>query len=296
MNTAGPTVLPAPIQTDLYPIENKSKSSSSRLEAMSTGDIQILCYPSGLEEGMDPELRSVCAETNPQVIQNVSSRQGRENQRYSCDLSESEDGQTTGGCARMTTGTIPILNDGRILLISSSDGSSWVLPKGGWESDELLPVGAIRETFEEAGVVGLLDPPLPSMTYETRKSRKRRLAAASSGSLINLSPSAGSLSSVSDFGSTSVSHVSSMTNIERLVVTPESEESAPKDHTHNCLTMFPLYVTHVGDQWPEMHRKRRAFTIEEAEEALVERPEFVSVIRQAKLRQLHTRYLKDCEK
>lgn len=44
-----------------------------------------------------------------------------------------------------------------VLLISSSSGrnrTKWVFPKGGWESDETIENCALREAWEEAGVVG----------------------------------------------------------------------------------------------------------------------------------------------
>ena len=47
--------------------------------------------------------------------------------------------------------------------------------KGGWEKDELQEESALREAFEEAGVIGVLGPKLTEVQYETRKSKKRRL-------------------------------------------------------------------------------------------------------------------------
>ena len=45
----------------------------------------------------------------------------------------------------------------------------------GWEMDESIEVGTHRETFEEAGVLGILGPKLTDVEYETRKGKKRRL-------------------------------------------------------------------------------------------------------------------------
>lgn len=47
--------------------------------------------------------------------------------------------------------------------------------KGGWEKDEVQEESALREAFEEAGVIGVLGPKLTEVQYETRKSKKRRL-------------------------------------------------------------------------------------------------------------------------
>jgi len=76
---------------------------------------------------------------------------------------------------RMVTGCVPIVEGGRILLVSASRKSEWILPKGGWETDELMEESAIRECFEEAGVLGVLGPRLSEIEYETRKGKKRRL-------------------------------------------------------------------------------------------------------------------------
>ncbi|KAK9767145.1 hypothetical protein K7432_003268 [Basidiobolus ranarum] len=58
--------------------------------------------------------------------------------------------------ARVVTGCVPIdVNNKRILLISSrKHPSRWILPKGGWESDEDQETSAMRECWEEAGVKG----------------------------------------------------------------------------------------------------------------------------------------------
>lgn len=50
-----------------------------------------------------------------------------------------------------------------------------LLMLSGWEMDESIEVGAHRETFEEAGVLGVLGPKLTDVEYETRKGKKRRL-------------------------------------------------------------------------------------------------------------------------
>jgi diphosphoinositol-polyphosphate diphosphatase len=39
-----------------------------------------------------------------------------------------------------------------VLLTQSSRGKGWVLPKGGWESDETCEEAAEREAWEEAGI------------------------------------------------------------------------------------------------------------------------------------------------
>jgi diphosphoinositol-polyphosphate diphosphatase len=251
---------------------------------MSTSELKQLCYPHDLDlskfvkestHTLD-DLHKISMEANDQVVQLVASRVGRDLQRYSFDLSGSEDSQTEG-FARLTTGTIPILKDGRVLLVSSSTGTSWVLPKGGWETDEVQPVGAIRETFEEAGVVGMLGPPLPSATYETRKAKRKRIA----GSKQTTETSSSDVSILQSRSSDTIDTLASPNHGSSP--SPQS----PREHTHNCLTMFPLYVTQISDEWPETHRKRRAFTVDEAIGALGGRPEFLRVMEAVKLQRRH---------
>lgn len=57
---------------------------------------------------------------NSKVLQRKESRQGRSGQRW-----EGEDQST-----RLVTGCVPILRDGRIMLVSSSRKAAWILPKG----------------------------------------------------------------------------------------------------------------------------------------------------------------------
>lgn len=66
-------------------------------------------------------------------------REGREKCRY--------DGDT-----RLVAGCLPVTPDGRLVLIGSVKRSDWILPKGGWETDETAAEAAVREAYEEAGV------------------------------------------------------------------------------------------------------------------------------------------------
>jgi len=114
---------------------------------------------------------------NAKVALRKISRQGRSSQRW-FNSNDSIAGQSeSGGCPpiRLVTGCVPILQDGRIMFVSSSRKPAWILPKGGWESDEKMEESAVRECFEEAGCLGTLGPALTSIVYETRKAKKRRL-------------------------------------------------------------------------------------------------------------------------
>jgi len=86
----------------------------------------------------------------------MESRTGRTNQRYG------ESGE------RLVAGVVP-LNEAKthVLLIQSTRRSGWVLPKGGWETDESCVEAAQREAWEEAGIVCKVDYDLGQIA-ETR--------------------------------------------------------------------------------------------------------------------------------
>jgi len=73
----------------------------------------------------------------------MEARVGRDNQRYG---SKGE---------RLVAGIVPLSHDGKqVLLIQSTRHNGWVLPKGGWETDEATQEEAAkREAWEEAGVI-----------------------------------------------------------------------------------------------------------------------------------------------
>lgn len=56
---------------------------------------------------------------------------------------------------RLVAGVVPLSHDKtRVLMIQSAGRGGWVLPKGGWETDEVLAQhAACREAWEEAGVI-----------------------------------------------------------------------------------------------------------------------------------------------
>ena len=61
---------------------------------------------------------------------------------------------------------IPIRDD-RVCLVTSSSGRRWVVPKGQIDPGYTAGEAALVEAWEEAGVVGALDPePLGSYAYE----------------------------------------------------------------------------------------------------------------------------------
>ncbi|HEY6231438.1 MAG TPA: NUDIX domain-containing protein [Pyrinomonadaceae bacterium] len=60
--------------------------------------------------------------------------------------------------------------DGEIeyLVVTSSDGLNWVLPKGHIDPGEMPEATALRELAEEAGVSGTMIAPLSVQHYERR--------------------------------------------------------------------------------------------------------------------------------
>lgn len=103
--------------------------------------------------------------------QTLTARTGREHQRYSPE---------TGG--RLVAGCIPYRRctnneDPEILMITSVQENSkklkWVLPKGGWETDETKEQAAVRETLEEAGVEGKLESGLDEIKFDGKHNAKQ---------------------------------------------------------------------------------------------------------------------------
>src|ERR1700736_6441219 len=61
---------------------------------------------------------------------------------------------------------IPLRN-GQVCLVSSRSGKRWVVPKGCMEPGKTAGEVALQEAWEEAGLVGVLDPdPIGSYFYE----------------------------------------------------------------------------------------------------------------------------------
>src|SRR5215469_8366574 len=61
---------------------------------------------------------------------------------------------------------IPI-HDGRVCMVTSRSGRRWVFPKGQIDPGHTATEAALIESWEEAGLVGKLDPPpLGSYVYD----------------------------------------------------------------------------------------------------------------------------------
>jgi 8-oxo-dGTP pyrophosphatase MutT (NUDIX family) len=78
-------------------------------------------------------------------------------------------------------GTIPFRRgpDGvEVLLITSRDTGRWVIPKGNVEPGQTAAAAAVRETYEEAGILGQVTSiPLGIYTYGKRQRSGAALAA-----------------------------------------------------------------------------------------------------------------------
>src|SRR5215470_3644504 len=63
-------------------------------------------------------------------------------------------------------GALPI-KAGKVCLITSSNGKRWLIPKGIIEPGQTAGETALQEAWEEAGLVGVLQPqPVGSYLYE----------------------------------------------------------------------------------------------------------------------------------
>ncbi|KAE9597476.1 hypothetical protein Lal_00029850 [Lupinus albus] len=56
-----------------------------------------------------------------------------------------------------------------VLVISAQKGNGMQFPKGGWEIDESMEQAALRETIEEAGVVGSIESKLGKWLYKSKR-------------------------------------------------------------------------------------------------------------------------------
>eukprot|EP00540_Astrosyne_radiata_P010765 CAMPEP_0116846498 /NCGR_PEP_ID=MMETSP0418-20121206/13867_1 /TAXON_ID=1158023 /ORGANISM="Astrosyne radiata, Strain 13vi08-1A" /LENGTH=433 /DNA_ID=CAMNT_0004477749 /DNA_START=334 /DNA_END=1636 /DNA_ORIENTATION=+ len=242
-----------------------------RKQAMSTDEIRKYAFPSSLTTGSSGSVNNGGLErkstdtirqreVNAKVLKRSTSRQGREGQRWLNDPEKDE-------IIRLVCGCVPILKNGMVLFVSASRKPEWILPKGGWEMDETIEESAIRETYEEAGVIGTLGPSLPEVQYETRKSKKRKLEQNS------LSPTRPRQEQEQE-----PQHMHKPNARIRDGKPPE----VPQQYSYVRMTLFPLYISEVRDTWPESGRFRKIMPIDEAIKMLESRPEFRSILMEGK--------------
>jgi hypothetical protein len=231
--------------------------------------------------------RAVSLTTYTSSLKGNTSRQGRSLQRWLLH-------SPTGDLVREVAGTIPITRDGRIVLISASRKKEWILPKGGWDADETKEECAMRETYEEGGLLGELGGCLDPIDYQTAKSKRRSLeeSETSGDTLANFMSCGENEKSRPPLPKRSKTEPSSSPTGPELILhsgkrivsddincrskasdancatrtTPEvvPTPSDPTDYSYIRLSLFPLYVSSVKSDWPEKGRLRKLVDIDEA--------------------------------
>eukprot|EP00533_Pseudo-nitzschia_delicatissima_P012038 CAMPEP_0197271352 /NCGR_PEP_ID=MMETSP1432-20130617/8426_1 /TAXON_ID=44447 /ORGANISM="Pseudo-nitzschia delicatissima, Strain UNC1205" /LENGTH=389 /DNA_ID=CAMNT_0042736763 /DNA_START=81 /DNA_END=1250 /DNA_ORIENTATION=+ len=303
----------APIDAEASVVSSGSSTASS-LDAATTTTKSEAC--AAFAHSDFSHRKGESERINLKVKTQTISRNGRQTQRWSTD-------PATNTLYRMTTGCIPVLKNGKVLFCSASRKPEWILPKGGWEKDEAMEESAIRETFEEAGVFGIIGPTLTEIVFETRKGKKRRIEfeevqrkaklirEASSSSPKVISPTKEAMASPKTATLqnrvVSTSEVcpdtkklteATLQNLQdpqpvKLVhhssdgdnVSVASETSL--SHAHVKMSLFPLYVTEVMEKWPEQGRFRKVVDIDEAIRLSEKRPYFQDALKELKKRNLH---------
>jgi len=245
----------------------------------------------------------VSEKLNAKVCHRKTSRQGRAGQRTVTENNES---------IRLVTGAVPILRGGKILFISSRKKPEWIIPKGGWEKDELMEESAIREVFEEAGVLGVLGPRLCDVQYETRKAKKRRLdlesmeqdmikaEADSKPKSEQSNESTGESSGEEDalLSAQDIARIrahAAATRDKQQQQQDDKSSVASASHSQVRMMLYPLYVQKVYDDWPESGRFRKAVDIDTAIEMMDKRPELKRALMEVKERGLHLIQASDLE-
>ncbi|KAL7547887.1 hypothetical protein ACHAWF_011151 [Thalassiosira exigua] len=234
------------------------------------------------------------------LIKDNSSRQGRSLQRWLIHSPTEE-------LVRQVAGTVPITRDGRIVLVSASRKTEWILPKGGWDTDETKEECATRETFEEGGLLGRLGGCLEPIDYETNKARKRRLSqlenggGESGGSVGNdkeskeakgdgrISPPLPKRLKTGLPAFPSLTSSTKSPGLSESASDGKNKEKYPKNYSFVRLFLFPLYVTSAKSDWPEKGRLRKLVDIDEAIKIMEaeNRPYFKRGLEMVKERGLH---------
>ncbi|RLN95216.1 hypothetical protein BBJ28_00020180 [Nothophytophthora sp. Chile5] len=95
----------------------------------------------------------------------LQSRVGRDKQRYD-------------GATRLLACIVVMRRqqecDEFLLISSSKHPTQWILPKGGWESDESIVECALREVDEEAGVTGDVVGALGALDFSSQQGKPCR--------------------------------------------------------------------------------------------------------------------------
>ncbi|EMC96644.1 hypothetical protein BAUCODRAFT_122627 [Baudoinia panamericana UAMH 10762] len=103
----------------------------------------------------------------PKQERSMTARVGRDKQRYG------PNGE------RLVAGVVPLSADRtKVLLIESSGRKGWVLPKGGWETDEATQEAAARrEAWEEAGIETVVEKDLGEIEEKRTEAQIKKYGA-----------------------------------------------------------------------------------------------------------------------
>ncbi|CAI5733489.1 unnamed protein product [Hyaloperonospora brassicae] len=104
----------------------------------------------------------------------LQSRVGRDKQRYDGDTRLLVCIVVVGLRCPRESGEAESRADTCLLISSSKDPTQWILPKGGWETDESVVQSALREANEEAGVAGHLVGSLGTLDFVSRQGTRCR--------------------------------------------------------------------------------------------------------------------------
>lgn len=82
---------------------------------------------------------------------------------------------------RQCSGTVPYRIKGRVevLLVKSNSGDGWVFPKGGMEPALSAKANAVKETWEEAGAIGVVRDWLATFEFRGQNVRYFSLSVVS---------------------------------------------------------------------------------------------------------------------
>ncbi|KAI5791634.1 NUDIX hydrolase domain-like protein [Peziza echinospora] len=179
-----------------------------------------------------------------QTERTMEARTGRSKQRYSPDGS------------RLVCGVVALSDDKRKILVveSTHRKNHWVLPKGGYETDEATPEdAALREAWEEAGITGHIVKCLGEIPDP-------RLVTTTSPSTPPTTPPS---------NNSAIPQGAAPTKIVR---------------NKSLFIFFEVGVDREESHWPEMHKRtRRWLTFDEASKCFEKmgRPELLEAVKRS---------------
>lgn len=165
--------------------------------------------------------------------------------RRPCQANQVVAGYNSKG-ERLVAGVVPLTEDKTfVLLIQSTRRKGWVLPKGGWESDEECTEAAEREAWEEAGIYVQIDYDL--------------------GDIIETRPPKESKSKDKDK--------------EKEKGKGKDKDKDGKDSGKSLYRFYECTVIKEEDNWPEKDkRQRKWFNYTDAKAQLEGRPELLEAL------------------